>query len=1268
MDTDDLAYVAIFTYPYKNLVNVLYANDFSGNKKQVLTNGNFYVQVGDRSGNITTYTVITSETEFVLEANENTAKTGVLVKVLNRDEREIYSYEVYINGELVYNTFASEAFYRETGIYRIVVTDIYGNTISKTVIHEAPTPEIIWYYYVDDDTPVAYDPAHISRMKVIEDENNPRIIYINSSARVRALFNDTNESANVVFEITGISNDEYSYNEVRNLITFNTMKSWKLRVWYSSNPESDKLYIFVVDNESPRYSASFIGNAYRPAVVYDDQDNVVKTSSFDAINWDKYPESGDVITLDYLDYVDEGTSSLQFDDGDTISGTQITINISDNTGIKSVSATRDGVDIKNLKYDADSGTLQLNGYGEYVITAIDDFNNVSTFKFSNVETGLAAGYVDDGSEVIKENVTNYAHDNLLVKTYAPGSELILIKYGDESFTFELNFDGRLLTYGRYQRFDQLEYSDDNPPVLLRTVTTAEYVETIGYSLNIDDTLRNRWYPVITTLKYTVEASFDAQGNISYKISIVDDDLFVETLYSIGRNKLPVHYKVGLSKKISTITLYSGEHVVEEGTSFYIHISDTLTIKTTDTDKDIIEVKYSFDPIFISYEYQTIYDGSSWKEFTGEEKGYYQIVVTNKYNNVRTFNIKKIDTFGFVIMIHVMDGSDVYYEDQRREAYSNHSIQLIVLSDAVTFEVNGEERGGIPGEGGLTTILTLEREGEYKVVVVGDNGIREHFYFDIFNDEEFVYQEEWITGFNKEALLADESYTNTRCDVHPGEGVIYIDVSINGELHKLYDSIDAQPEKELEDLKGAIGRYGDGVYKVGFRNKYGDLIIKTVYYSGTPALTLDRKTTNDPNNFVSYDLVTALDRGFYSNYVLRFSTDSKRYIFKLNGEQYSLDEPKTLEFSNISGTGSFSYDIQFIDEYGNDISFKAILYREDISMDLSNMKIVTVSGEPYTRDDIVVTFADNLNGVVSINNGDPKRYISGYAYYADGKYTFTVTDIAGNRAVYTINHKSVNHYTLTDPSNNDSSVMTDGVVNNSSVNFTSYDECRIKQVFKDSKLIADYGSQTFNSTGHWELLIEDAIGNQTYESFYILNNEVSKFEYIAPYGYEVSQVWKVESEESRTLLPDSGPSIVLDENGKYAVVVTSKETTSSFNFTVAINDAPPVAKLVGVENGGVTARDVTLTGLKSGDAVKVYRNGVLVSSSTVGISANSPVISSSGTYRIEVTNIQGVTAVYEFTRKPIASATASIFIVITAVIAMAGLTFGLIHHTKLKTDE
>ena len=1257
-DIDHLAYVAVFSYPQRVLKNVYYASDFAGNKSYTLTDGNFYVQVGDRSGNVTTYTVILSQTALLVEAAENASKTGVRVKVSNRDEKEIYSYVIYINGELKYTEYSPDKTYTDTGIYRIIVSDIYGNTESRTIVHEAPAPEVTWYYYVDD-TPIAYDPAHESRMVITTDQTNPRLSYISSSSRARANFNIVSGIMDdISFEVIGLEDTEYQYSPTGKSITFNTLKNWRLRLWYSKTPESDRVYIFRVDNKAPVYSANFVGSSYTPKVEYEG-DKVKYTSTFDIIDWDKYPKVGDVITLDYLDYLETGTTLLPFENGDSISGTQITIRISDESGVDHISVSKNGVVIDNPKYEETTGTLLISSYGDYVITATDVLGNVSTFSFSNIEQGLASGYIDDSTTPIAEREICNGHDNLVIKTHSIGTELILIKYGDQSYTYELHFDGNVLTYGRYTK--HVEIVDDEE------VPFAEYVETIGFALVVDSVSKNTWHSVIDTTSFVLEALFDNERNVSYRISVgtSENDLYIESLFSVGKGRLPAQYIANLSKKISKIAIYSGDQEIVEGEGFYINVSKTLTIKTDGYDTDITEVKYSFSPLGIVKEYKTIFDGHSWTPFVGEEKGYYQIVVTNKYGNVKTYNLKKIDTFGFVIRITTMDDSDVYYQDQRHVAYSNKIIRLIVMSDGITFYVNGIKAAADYEHDAM--VLTLTREGQYHVVAISDNGISEEFDFEIFDDDKFIYQEGWITGFSEKALMKD--YTNTPCDVHVGDGVAYIDVSINGTLHKLYDAINANPDIETESLEGAIGRYGNGEYKVGFRNKYGDLFIKSVFYSNTPSLTLERKTTNDPNTFTSYDMYTALNRGFYSNYVLRFSTKSQMYKFTINGEEFKLDEPRTLEFSNISGTGSFSYDIGFNDEYGNDVTFKAILYREDVTVDLSKMRVVVVGNDNYTKDNIAVMFANNLNGIVSINDGDYKRYVSGYEYYADGKYTFVITDVAGNRYVYTINHKSVNHYSLVDPNNNNSEVLTDGVVNYSTVVFNSQDDCYLKHVFKNGELIEDYPSRTFNSTGHWELLIEDAIGNQSYESFYILNNELARFEYNTPYDYVVTEVWKVESEDSRKLLPITGvTNLVLDENGSYAVVVTSTKTTSSFNFTVAINDAPPTAKLVGAEDGGVTARDVRLTGLNIGDVVKVYKNGVLVEMTTITAAKNSPTINSSGKYRIEITNIQGVTTEYEFTRKPIASASASVFIVITCVIAMAGLTFGLIYHTKLKTDE
>ena len=87
-DADNLAYVAIYSYPNKSLKKVLYAQDLQEGAYK-LDSSNYYLQVGDRSGNIFTYIVLLSSTNLEIEAKENDSKTSIIVKVLNRTEDEI---------------------------------------------------------------------------------------------------------------------------------------------------------------------------------------------------------------------------------------------------------------------------------------------------------------------------------------------------------------------------------------------------------------------------------------------------------------------------------------------------------------------------------------------------------------------------------------------------------------------------------------------------------------------------------------------------------------------------------------------------------------------------------------------------------------------------------------------------------------------------------------------------------------------------------------------------------------------------------------------------------------------------------------------------------------------------------------------------------------------------------------------------------------------------------------------------------------------------
>ena len=123
--------------------------------------------------------------------------------------------------------------------------------------------------------------------------------------------------------------------------------------------------------------------------------------------------------------------------------------------------------------------------------------------------------------------------------------------------------------------------------------------------------------------------------------------------------------------------------------------------------------------------------------------------------------------------------------------------------------------------------------------------------------------------------------------------------------------------------------------------------------------MSRAIASDPYTKQIYDLGLAVEKGFYSNYLMSFSTTSTTYIFKINDVEYRLDEPKTLEFTSLSGIGSFSYLVSYLDEYGNYVEFEAILYRDDVDFDASSMNAILINKVLYTRDEVKITFAEGL---------------------------------------------------------------------------------------------------------------------------------------------------------------------------------------------------------------------------------------------------------------------------------------------------------------------
>lgn len=1233
-EIDPYGYVAVYSYPSRILRDVIRRDDIADYE---LGSGNYYLQVGDRSGNIVTYTVLLSTTQVEVKIEESESQSGIIVRVLNRDDAEIYSYEVYLNEELLTGEYSATKIFKDPGVYRVTLVDIYGNSITETYEYNFPSPKISWYYLNSMGGFSKYDPDNIVSMIISQDETNPRISNVYTSTRVRLTFDLNYGESPIRFEMLDIPQGSYSYAEATGVMTINTDESWRLRVWFDDYPQNDRTYVCRIDASAPEYEATFVGTMFTSNISFNDE----FLSNYD---------EGDIISLDNLEIYEEDLSVLSFLDGSIISGSHISISMFDPSGIRNYSVTRNGQPI-SLSLNEDS-QLIINNYGLYVITATDYLGNVSSFRFINIKDPVATATVD-GEETGEDKA--YGNKNLIVTTEYASTTTVLVKSEDVANTYVFEYDGNLLACSRYVC---LIDNDSGTDKKYADVNRSDSIE-----INIKDNARvGRWYDVITEFNFTVSVKLDEQGKINYKVAAGEKVIDVQMLVSVGSNKRPCLFSATLSSKAPRIVLLTNDQPAEivEGLKF-IYVAGVLTIGDIDADITVIKAGYSLNAEIP--ELKTIYENGSFTEdFEGTEDGYYTITVANIFRNETIYRVQKIRSFSSLVTVTYLDGMKREYVSNPSVIASNYTIDLTVYSNSVHFEINDSVYEGFVVGG--TTTLQLNRPGSYDVKIVASNGVFERFAFEIDSDPRFVLQEDWLTGYNEKALLKDQGYTNRLLSVVLGTGVEYVDVVFGDEREVIYDNV-AETAVTDKSLNNVIGTMGNGTYTVNFRNIYGDVVSKTIYMSNVPLLKLSRKTIARPNEWESYSWSQALD-GFYSNYVLRFETESINYVFRINGNDVSLGEPKTIELEKSSGNGSFEYEVFFVDEYGNMIEFRAILVRADVTIDTSAMQEIEIDGKIYTKDNVSVEFDDSYYATVSIDGDSPVNYTSGTVLYRDGEFAFTVSDIAGNVNEYVIVHKSVNKYTLTDAASGQSVIM-GGVINNSSVVFDALDDSVVSTVVRNGKEVDSANTKTFNTSGHWELLIVDSLGNASYAEFFIVNNSLGRFDYSAPYNFMISEVWKTDSKGNISQIDTDGKSISLEENGDYVVGVTGVGILSSFRFTVTVDNTPPSITLVGVEDKGITANNVSVKGLKNGDNVKVYKDGVLVEDIDVSLSSSVPEITTGGDYKIVVTNIQGVSSEYTFTRKKIANAATSVFIIVVLAMMSVGIAIGLLYHTKQKTD-
>lgn len=1270
---DRLSYVAVYKVSNLSLVGVYTAGDLASAPIR-LEDGNYYIVVSDRSGNHYIVTAKVSSTSLVCDIKESVDKHIRLT--CNRRSDQILRYEVYLNGELVTSTYMEEQTFTKSGLYTIYVQDIYGNEFSEEYLFERNYPTVTWKYYGADGKYHNYDPMDTNANGFVLTWVSDNQYKISTAVQTKFSF-----SGDYAYEFIGVAPKYAETLGADVSVTIEAGQSFTLKVYYKNHKDCNVIYSGVVDVTPPSVNVS--------AEV-----DVLRNGEYGLFDeWAENGNVGGVITMQDLYYVLEDIKNRTVSNGETVSSDMIRINASDANGLSLLEVYLDGKLIE--RRDATSGFSQIdvNRWGKYRIVAKDTLGNASEFTFTN-------GIPDDFDYFVDGEEREWElHGYLNFETVNGKQVYTKIDFGNQDFKLHLKQDVNVfLSVGVSGEATEIYgFTVSNGqiyPLTYKIVLDEDGHQMIDLvvgdailNMSAEDFKIGKEYLISKTGAYAVYASVGSDKTVSIRVYVPEDPQKVVSV-SARIEKLSASSTsfvcAELSKKSSDVTFEDlGVQTKDEIRTSSGFIIDESTFSSERISS--ISLYYStlndLDPSKLAGKTNVYVSGREY-----DDEGFYLLIVRNHYGNERIYRISISRSFGITSSVTFGDGHKIFYsKDYNGVLYSNGEIVLDLLDEGVTLSVTKDGvayNGFAQKKEGEITYLVFSEAGAYEVQLTDSYGNRITRTLEI-NKTAYAIPDELLTGYNDKALKRDEGYTNQKLSVdkavYDSAGIYYLAIQYGDTLNVLFDAF-AENNAAIDEnaLIHAVGSAGDGVYKVICRNRYGAIVTREIHYRGTPTLKLER-TTRSKTEAEPYDLRYALSIGFWSNNTLSFLTDAKTYLFTVNGN--AIECPRTLAFENMGDFGSFEYAITYIDEYGFEYSFTAYLVRKKVDVNLSsNTDATEIDGVLNTKNDISVTFGENVYATYTRNNGEELVYHSGDVLKKDGTYRFTVIDYAGNATSLTVKKDTAVEFAFVDSLSGDL-VQSGSVLNSSKIDFRDLnkDGAFIERVIHNGVLQTDFTGSKFTEDGKWELLVCDRVGNRAYFSFFIVTHAQNGFAYTTPHEYRITELWYDSGDGAKVSYmhfvthTDFTSSFDFMENGKYTVEMTSAVTGMTSTFAFTVNTNAPAVSLVGCGNGETTINDVTINGYQVGDVISVYRATKMGEELVEAVEVSSlatkiPLITEGGTYRIVVESEAGVQTELSFVRKHVMNTAGSVFIMVMIGLAVIGLFTGLVYRNKSKTDD
>lgn len=1191
----------------------------------VLPAGSYELGICDRLGN---KTVVLIRTNSEPPSITYTVRENTSVKFnISRSAAELLpgGFRVYFNGKEETPPFQNELTFVKSGTYRIEIEDIYGMsaTCEYTFLRAYPTVE--FSYKGADGAYKKLKEGTENIAAAFLQKTNGNLYYISSSTDLRLRFDDSLYNYDFIEEP-----ESYTLRNGQLDIPI-AEQSFVLKIFYR-NDEDTAIIITSVKDETP---PSILAEAELISYTYQNE------IGLQGVLFDPATRLSHKHTLKH---------------GEAVTGDRIILTASDDTLLNTVYYTKDGGALQTL--DAGLGSWELTGAGSYTVTAIDVLGNKSTFSFTlgkpldfkwyigaeSVTPESPLPFLEKDGEGIRYTKTDYTGktiklvlgDNLSVAFYYKNG----ISSGLCSFTVS---DGK--------------------------IAYAGYDETLGAMVGND--------PVPLSENGTLSCSF---LDVSYSFDGTHLTLlFEEPTLSLETLCIRVNSTTGFDPYILQLersnTAPTVPLVTEDGTKVSAGASDftggnkVVTLDSTQLDADLLQIiAYRSDAHttdFTDAEQIVLYQGADVTALA--KNGFYKIVATNKYGN-QSICLLRI-SFGFNVDVEItyrdFDAQGyTYTQSGTHTLYTNKSLKITLYGDELLLNVSKGSQPYTPGtevkQGSVQYVL--EETGVYTITVRDTCENLITLTVTVAAPTPLTYNS-FLAGFNQNALWRDAYYTNAPLSLSAGaigtNGIAYAAYRRVGTTSytRLFDAI--SQEGLAFDATRKMGEK-DGDFEVLFADVYGNICQKTVHISRAESLSLSRVTQSSVAK-EQLSLSDALTLGAWSNHILTLQSNAPAYTLTIDGEAATLDGENgtyTFTFPSALGEGEQRYGISFVDAYGNTYSFTVILYRKVPTTTLKcSEPLISMNGKQYVRTDFSYDWETaHLTATYRFENGDTEVYTKGTPLTADGVYTIFFTDLAGNTDSRTIIRDSVVSIKMTSSKNN----VYDNALTNSAVYLRAQDDSiTFVRVLLDGEEIKAPDDGIFSACGHYEVLVQDSIGNSRTVCFDILNKHTKMASITAPSGYALSQVWffvdgfKI-SYVGNVVTNDVGNQVYsMDRDGTYEIDLLHLETNTVTTLTFMVDNESPTAILKGAEPGTTTRNDVTLEGLSKGDTVQIYRDGALYATFLSDGSARPPAISEAGEYHIVITDLAGNTVSYDFVRAFTTNTASNIFIILFLLLTAFG---------------